>query len=151
LPSSCCRSGAVPHRHAAPSITLNLPSCHPSPHIAVVLSVHRHRARAVPRRRGAVATSIAVKEPLRRPLPLLSRSHHAVPRNGGAIVPSIAVEEPSHRTLPSRSCRPCLLLLTTPATRHAPPRPLVPMVVALPLPTPPPYICRRLSLWHRLL
>jgi hypothetical protein len=41
--------------------------------------------------------------------------------------------------------------LTTPATRHAPPRPLVWMVVALPLLTPPPSICRRLSLRHRLL
>jgi len=164
----------------------------PSPPIAVVLSVHHRRARAVPRaneepsrrplpsrsrravhccrHQGAIAPSLAVKEPSRRPSP--SRSHRAVPRRQGSVAPSIAVaveepsravphrrgavapsiavaiEEPSRRTSPSRSHRPCLL--TTPATCHAPPRPLVRMVVALPLLMPPPSIFRRLSLRHHL-
>jgi hypothetical protein len=104
--------------------------------------------RAVPRHRGAVAPSLAVEELSRRPLPLPSRSHCAIPRRRGAITLSIAVEAPSRRTSPSRSRWPCLL--TTLATCHAPPRPLVWMVVALPLLTPPPSICRRLSLRHRL-
>ena len=114
-------------------------SCRPSP--------TRSRC-AVPHRRGAVAPSLAVEEQSCRPLPSPSRSHRTVPRRRRAIAPSIAVEEPSRRTLPSRSRRPCLL--TTPANRHAPPRPLVRMVVALPLLTPPLSICRCLSLRHRL-
>ena len=103
-PSSCRRGRTIPCRRAVPSITLYSPSRRSSPPIAVVLSVHRRRARAVPRRRGAIAPSLAVKEPLCRPLPY-----------------------------------------------HAPPWPLIWMVVALPLLTPPPSICRCLSLWHRLL
>jgi hypothetical protein len=59
-----------------------------------VLSVHRRRARAVPRRRGAVA---------RRPSPL--RSRRAVHCRRGAVAPSLAVEEPLRRPLPSRSRR----------------------------------------------
>ena len=47
-PSSRCRGRAIPRRRAAPSITLNLISHHPSP-IAVVLSVHRRHTRVVPR------------------------------------------------------------------------------------------------------
>ena len=43
-----------------------------------------------------------------------------------------------------------LCRLTTPATCHAPPRPLVGMVVALPLLMPPPSICRRLLLHQHL-
>jgi hypothetical protein len=82
----------------------------------------------------------------RHPSP--SRSHRAVSPRRGAVAPSIAVEEPSRRTSPSRSRRPCRL--TTPATRHAPPRPLVRMVAALPLLIPPPSICRHLSLRHCL-
>ena len=116
-PLSCRR--AVNRRSAAPSITVHSPSHRPSPPIAVVLSVHRRRARAVPRRRGAITPSLPFEEPLR----------HC--RRG-----AIGCRRP---------CRP-----TTPATRHAPPRPLVRMVVALPLLTPPPSICRRLSLRHRL-
>jgi hypothetical protein len=50
---------------------------------------------------------------------------------------------------PSRRRGPCRL--TTPATRHAPPRPLVGLVVVLHHLTPPPLICRHLSLWHHLL
>ena len=66
----------------------------------------------------------------------------------GAIPVFIAVEEPSHRTSPSRSRQPCRL--TTPATRHTPPRPLVRLVVPLPLLTPPSPICQRLSLRYCL-
>ena len=113
-PSSCRR--AVHRRSAAPSsITIHLPSRCPSPPIAVVLSVHRRHARAVPCRRGAVA---------RRPLP--SRSRRAIPHHRGAvallslaveaIAPSIAIDR---HTLPSRSPRPCRM--TTPATCLAPP------------------------------
>jgi hypothetical protein len=71
-----------------------LPSRCPSPPITVVLSVHCHRARAVPCHRGAIA---------RRPL--LSRSRRTVPHRRGAVAPSLAVKEPSRRPLPSRSRR----------------------------------------------
>jgi len=113
-------------------------SCRPSP---------MRSCRAVPRHQGAVVPSIAVpiEEPSRHPLP--SRSRCTVPHHRGAVAPSIAVKEPSRRPSPSRSHRPCLL--TTPATRHAPPRPLVWMVVALPLLTLPPSICWCLSLRQR--
>ena len=104
-PTSCYR--AVHRRSAVLSITVHLPLRCPSPSIAVVLSVHRRHARAVPCRQGAVA---------RRPSS--SRSRHAVPHRQGAVVPSIAIEEQSRRTSPSRSRRPCRL--TTPATRLAP-------------------------------
>jgi hypothetical protein len=125
--SSCRR--AVHRRSAAPSITVNLPSRRPSLPIAVVLSVHRLRARAVPCRQGANARhpspsrsrrapSLTVVEPSRHPLP--SRSRCAVPCHRGAVAPSIAVEEPSRHTSPSRSHWSCRLM--TPATRHAPPR-----------------------------
>ena len=50
---------------------------------------------------------------------------------------------------PSRRRGPCRL--TTPATRHAPPMPLVGLVVVLHHLTPPPLICRHLSLRHHLL
>jgi len=127
----------------APSLAVKLPLSLPSrctlhhPQFVIVSRSHR----AVPRRQGSVAPSIAVavEDPSR-----------AVPHRRGAVAPSIAVaiEEPSRRTSPSRSHRPCLL--TTPATCHAPPRPLVRMVVALPLLMPPPSIFRRLSLRHHL-
>jgi hypothetical protein len=121
-PSRCssplsCRH-AVHHRSAAPSITVHSPSRCPSPPIAVVLSVHRRRSRAVPCCRGAVT---------RRPSPSMSRraiSHRlssrcAVPCHQGAVTSFIAVEEPSRCTSPSRSRRLCRL--TTPVTRLAPP------------------------------
>ena len=165
-PSSCHR--AIHRRSAAPSITVHLPWRCPSPSIAVVLSVHRRHARAVPCRQGAVA---------RRPSS--SRSRHAVPHCQGAVVPSIAIEEPSRRTSPSRSRRPCRL--TTPATRLTPPSlsssgwlsrclssrrrlpcrclslrpsPFVPLVHPASCPvssllTPPPPICQRLRLSSR--
>ena len=83
-PSSCRR--AVHRRCATPSITVNSPSRRPSPSIAAhrrcalspspprsrrPLSSRSHRA--VPHRRGAVAPSIAVEEPSRRPSPSRSR------------------------------------------------------------------------------
>jgi len=129
-----------------PPPTLHHPQFAIAPPIAIVLLVHRRRARP----------SLA----LGRPSPL--RSRNAVPRHRGdrrrgpialslhrrgAVVPSITVKEPSRRTLPSTSRRPFQLM--TPAC-HAPPRPLVWMVVALPLPTPPPSIFWRLSLRHCL-
>ena len=70
-PSSCRR--AVHCRSTAPSITFNSPLRCPSPPIAVVLSVHRRRAHAVPCRRRAVAPSIAAEDPSRLPLPSRSR------------------------------------------------------------------------------
>jgi len=77
------------HRHsAAPSITLHSPSHCPSPPIAVVLSVHRRRARAVPCRRGSP-----------------SRSRRAVPHRQGAVAPSLAAKESSRRPLPLKSRR----------------------------------------------
>ena len=109
LPLSCCcpRDRVVPRHHAAPSITLNTPLRHPSLPIVVVLSFHLRHTRAVPRQQGAVAPSLAVKEPSRHPLLSPSRSHRAIPRPRGAVAPSIAVvdEEPSHHPLPWRSCR----------------------------------------------
>ena len=120
--SSCRR--AVHRRSAALSITVNSPSRRPSPPIAVVLSVHRCRARAVPRRQGAVA---------RRPSPL--RSRRAVHCRRGAVAPYLAIKEPS--------------AVSTDDSGHSS-RPSQ-VVVALPLLTPPPPICRRLSLRHRLL
>jgi hypothetical protein len=99
-----------------------------------------HHGRVFPRHHAV--PSITLNLPSRRPSQLCSWSIAA------ALAPSLAVEEPSRRTSPSRSRRPCRL--TTPATRHTPPRPLVRMVVALPLLTPLPSICRRLSLQHRL-
>ena len=92
--------------------------------------------------------SLAIEELSHRPLPSPSRSHRAIPCCQGAVVPSIAIKEPSRRTLPSTSRRPCQLM--TPATCHTPPRPLVWMVVTLPLLTPPPSIFWCLSLWHCL-
>ena len=104
-PSSCRRGRAILRRCTAPSIIFNSLSRRPSPPIAVVLSVHCCRARAIPRHQGAVAPSLAVEEPSRHPLPLPSRSHCTVPCRQGAIVPSIAiaVKELWHHSLPSRS------------------------------------------------
>ena len=119
------------------------------------LSLSHHCA--VPLRRVAVAVMVAPSLAIAPRPPSPSICHRAVHRRpsslcsrsiAAALAPSLADEEPPRRTSPSRSRRPCLL--TTPATRHAPPRPLVRMVVALPLLTPPPSICRCLSLRHRL-
>ena len=150
-PSSSSHHRAVPRRHVAARVMLSLAiaPCPPSPSICH-RAVHRCPSRLCFRSIATALTpSLAVKEPLCRPLPSPLRSHCAVPCRKGAVVPSIAIEEQSRRTSPLRSRRPCRL--TTPATRHAPPRPLVRMVVALPLLTPPPSICRRLSLRHRRL
>ncbi len=103
---------------------------------------------------------------MRRPLPL--RSRRAVHCHRGATTPSLALEELSRCPLPLRSRRavPCHHGAVghvneppsqwpesspTSVTCHTPPRPGVRLVVALPLLTLPPPICRRLSLWHRLL
>ncbi len=125
-PSSCRR--AIHRRSAASSITVHSPSCCPSLPIAVVLSVHRRRARAVPRRRGAVAPSLTVvEEPSRRPSP--SRSRRAIHCRRA---PYLAIKEP--------------LAVSTDDSGHSsrPSKPLVWLVVALPLLTPPPPICRHL-------
>jgi hypothetical protein len=108
---------------------------------SIVMSLRSSHHRAVPRRRVGralhhplftIAPSIAAHRfcalgpsPPRSRRPTPSRSHRAVPRRQGAVAPSIAV------------------------THHAPPRPLIWMVATLPLLTPPPSICRRLSLRHR--
>ena len=123
-------------------IVVESPSRRPSPSSC-------RRGRAVPRRRAA--PSITLYSPSRRPLPPIAFVLSVHRRRARAV------EEPSRRPSPSRSrcavhCRRgAACRLTTPATRHAPPRPLVRMVVVLPLLTPTPSICRRLSLRHRLL
>ena len=130
-PSSCRR--AVHRRSAAPSITVHSTSCCPSPPIAVVLSVHRHHAHAVPCCQGAVARrramSLALEEPSRRLLP--SRSRRTVHCRRA---PYLAIKEPS--------------AVSTDDSGHSscPSKPLVRLVVVLPLITPPPPICLRLSL-----
>jgi len=88
-PSSCRR--AVHCHSTALSITVYSPSRCPSPPIAVVLSVHCRRARAVPRRRGAVAPSLTVEEPSRRPSP--SRSRRAIHCRRGAFAPYLTIKE----------------------------------------------------------
>jgi hypothetical protein len=82
---------------------------------------------------AALAPSLAVEESSRRPSP--SRSRLAVPCRQGAVTPSLAVKKPS--------------AVSTDDSGHLsrPPKALVRLlVVALPLLTPPPPICRRLSL-----
>ncbi len=124
-PSSCRHGRAIPRRCAAPSVTLYSPSRHPSPHNW--LSVHRRRAHAVPCRRGAIAPSLAVKEP----------SRHC---RRGSIAPSICPDG-------------CRVASPHSAALYLP----VPLIAALPfvslvrpagyrvssLLTPPPPIC-----WH---
>jgi len=129
-----------------PSLTVKLPlrSHHPSP---LRRALHHPLFAIAPSIAAHCRCALSPLPPcLRRPLPL--RSRRTISHRPGAVAPPIAIEEPPRRTLPSRSRRPCRL--TTPATRHAPPRPLVWMVVTLPLLTPPPSICQRLSLRHRL-
>jgi hypothetical protein len=58
-----------------------------------VLSVHRHRACTVSCRQGAVAPSLTVKEPLRRPSP--SRSRRAVHCRRGAVALYLAIKDQS--------------------------------------------------------
>ena len=103
--------------------TVCLPSRCPSPPIAVVFSVHRRCARAVPCRRGAIVCH-----------PLPSRSRRTVHCRQGAVAPYLTIIEP--------------LAMSTDDSDHSscPSNPLViRLVVALPLLTPPP-ICRHLSL-----
>ena len=141
-PSSSSHHRAVPHRQVAVAPSTAIAPHRPSPSIhhhagphrpSVVLSVYRRRTRAVPCRRGAVTLSIiAVEEPSRRPLP--SRSRRAVHCCRGAVAPYLAIKEPS--------------AVSTDDSGHSS-RPSQ-VVVAFPLLTPPPPICRRLSLRHRL-
>jgi hypothetical protein len=82
---------------------------------------------------AALAPSLAVEEPSRRPSP--SRSRRAVHCRRGAVGPYLTIKEPS--------------AVSTDDSGHSsrPSKPLVvQLVVALPLLTPPPPICRRLSL-----
>ena len=71
--------------------TVCLPSRCPSPPIAVVFSVHRRCARAVPCRRGAIVCH-----------PLPSRSRRTVHCRRGAIAPSI--DTAPHHPSPSSRC-----------------------------------------------
>ena len=116
-----------------------------------VVHQHRHCACVVPRRPSSSVPSLAVKLPSRsrRPLPLCRALHHplfaiaAHRRPSPLCSRSLSVREPLRHCCRGavgsrRPCRP-----TTPATCHAPPRPFVRMVVALPLLT--------LSLRHRIL
>jgi hypothetical protein len=81
----------APHR-------LSPPFCHRAVHCRPLPLCSRSIA-------ATITPSLAVKEPLRRPLK--TRSRRAVPRHRGAVGPSIAVKEPSPRTSPSRSHRLC--------------------------------------------
>jgi hypothetical protein len=104
--------------------------------IAAVLALSlavEEPSHAVPRRGGAVASSLTVEEPSRRPSP--SRSRRAVPHHRGAVAPYLAIKEPS--------------AVSSDDSGHSsrPSKPLVWLVVALSLLTLPPPICRRPSLW----
>ena len=151
-PSSCRR--AV-HRHCAtPSIAVNSPSRRPSPPIRCALGLSPLHLRcplpsrshhAVHGRRGAVAPSLAVEEPLRRPL--LSRTVAAsllllllvlrsrpdlLPIGGVTVLPlMIRVHDGSRFPLPSLSCSlppPSLL----PCVPSPPP---ITLISLLPLPS----------------
>jgi len=118
----------LPSRHRRPS-----PLCSWSIAAALVPSLAvEELLRAVPCHQGAVAPSLTVEEPPRRPSP--SRSCRAVHCRRGAVAPYLAIKE--------------LLAVSTDDSGHSacPSKPLVRLVVALPLLTLPPPICRRLSL-----
>jgi hypothetical protein len=88
---------------AAPSIAVtprhpSLSSRHRAVHHRTLSLCSRSIARAVPRHLGAVTSSLAVEEPLRRPLP--SRSRHVIHCRREAFVLSLFVEELSPRPLP---------------------------------------------------
>ena len=150
-PSSCRR--AV-HRHCAtPSIAVNSPSRRPSPPIRCALGLSPLHLRcplpsrshhAVHGRRGAVAPSLAVEEPLRRPLLsrtvaaslllllLVLRSHpDLLPIGGVTVLPlMIRVHDGSRFPLPSLSCS-----LPPPSLLPCVPSPLrITLIYLLPLP-----------------
>ena len=148
-PSSCRCGCAVPCCRATPSITLYSPSRCPSTPVAVVLSVHHRRARAIPRRRGAIAPSLTAEEPLRRPLPSKSR---------------VLTDDSGHSSRPFQASHPdgCCVASPHSAAFHLPEpfiaaSPFVPLVrpagcCVLSLLTPPPPICRHHCLsWRRRL
>jgi hypothetical protein len=115
-----------------------------------VLSVHRRRAHAVPRRRGSIAPSLAVEEPLRHPLP--SRSRVSTDDSGHSSRPSQASRLDGCRVASPHSAA---FHLPAPLIAASPFEPLVHPAgchVSLLLTTPPP-ICRclRLSSRRRLL
>ena len=134
-----------------PYLTIKEPSRHSLP-----LPSRRHCA--VPCSQGAVAPSLAIKEPLRHPLPSPSMSHRAVPRRGGAVchpLPSKSrCTESCHQGAAIRlvvsSLRFSRCHLPSAGTSashhaviascHAPLGPLVQLVKASPLLTPPPHI-----------
>jgi len=152
-PSSSSHHRAIPRRRVAVAPSIAVASRRPSPSIchrafhrrpsplcsqsiaaalAPSLAVEEP-SRDVHRRRGAVAPSLAVEEPPRRPSP--SRSRRAAHCRRGAVAPYLTIKEPS--------------AMSTDDFGHSsrPSKPLVvPLVVALPLLTPPPPICRHLSL-----
>ena len=154
LPSSCCRR-AVHCCITAPSITVHSPSCCPLPPIAVVLLVHHRRARTVPRCRGAIAPSIAIKEPSRRTSPSRSRQPCRL------TTPATRLAPPTSKPLFVRLVVTLpLLMLPPPNCRRLSlrPSPFVPLVRPASCPissilTPPPPICRglRLSSHRRVL
>ena len=81
------RRCAIHRSRTAPSITVKLPLRRPYPSITIAITVHHHRASAVPHRTSS------------------SKSRHAINRRQRAVVPSIAVVP--RRPSPSRS-RPLL-------------------------------------------
>lgn len=113
-----CRRFAIAPSFAiaprCPSITVKSPSCHPSLSLTIALAVNCHRSRAVlrrplpssccravPRRRGACAPSIAVapRRPSlsrRQPLPYIAiHCRQSIHYCQVAVAPSIAVHYPS--------------------------------------------------------
>ena len=168
-PSSCCRAvhrrSAVHGRSAAPSITSPLCSRSIAAALALSLAVEEP-SRAIPRRRGAVAPSIAIEERSCRNSPSRSR------RPCRLMTPATRLAPPSlssgwlsrclssHRRLPSAGVLHCghrlsclsSVRLVVPSPRfsrrhlpsascHAHLRPLVRLVKASPLLTLPPPIC----------
>ena len=101
--SSSSHHRAVPCRRVAVAVTPSLAvALHPpSPSIRHCI-VHHSRSIA-----AAIAPTLAVEEPLRRPLPSRSRCTFHCLRRRGAIAPSLAIKEPSRRLLPLPSRRHC--------------------------------------------
>ena len=79
----------------------------PSPSIRHCIVHHRPSPLCSRSIAAAIAPTLAVEEPLRRPLPSRSRCTVHYLRRRGAIAPSLAIKEPSRHLLPLPSRRHC--------------------------------------------
>jgi hypothetical protein len=145
-PSSRRHGRTVPCRRVAIAVvpSLAIAPRPPSPSICH-RAIHRRPSPLCSRSiAAALAQSLAIEEPLRRPLP--SRSHRVIHcrRCQGAIAPSLAVEEPSRRPSPSRSRRAAVRCCCRQFSPSRSRRPAGCHASLLLTPTPP--ICRRLRL-----